>query len=107
MVITITDNSGAPLHAFKLSDNVVATLDNLRLQKLNEAKESLDATAAEFIETIVFDVYNAIVAQRPGLLPEADKQFLADLEAQAKAWQQQKMLVARDAARVEKTPKVK
>lgn len=107
MVITITDNAGESLHAFKLSDNVVTTLDNLRLQKTNAAKEPLDATAAEFIETIVFDVYNAIVAQHPQLLPQEDTQFLADLEAQAKAWQQQKMLVARDAAKVEKLTKGK
>lgn len=107
MVIIIQDTEGKDLHSFKLPENVSAALDNLRLKKIDQAGVPLDASTAEFIETIVFDVYNAIVAQHPQLLPDDEKQFLADLEAQAKAWQQQKILVAREAARVEKTPKGK
>ena len=103
MVIIIQDSEGQELHSFKISANVATSLDNLRQKKVNQLGEPIDSSLAEFIETIVFDVYNAIVARHPQLLPQEDIQFLADLEAQAKAWQQQKILVARYAARIEKS----
>lgn len=70
MVITIQDNSGQEVHAFKLSDMVQEVFEKLRTA---QAKEEQPPTVPEFIEYLVFSTYKNVLQTRPDFYPETLK----------------------------------
>lgn len=99
MIITISSGQKAVLHSFTLPTEVATVLDKVRLL---ESEQTRVAALPEFVEKLIFNVYDQILHQRPDLWPDDLLAQREAMETQLKQLVEAKIESAKKAAEVKK-----